>query len=289
MPEILLIPPTAEPVSLAEAKQHLRVTDTAQDTLISMMISAARRYAEMETRRQFIHARFKLVLDKFPVCGEAMPWPFARVTNVPGFAIKLPRSTAVDVVSVNYLDMASVPQVMDPNDYVSNLAAEPGLVSPGFGKIWPIPIPQMGAVSVTYDAGYASPMKVTTANARPFTVIGPVAWNPGDIVRFYNSGGALPAPLQPLTNYVIDTADSSGYTLKDMTGSPITFTDGGSGSNFIGEVPEGIRNWILIRVGSMYENREEVAVLNRGKVEELPFIDGLLDPYRVRADSFDSY
>jgi hypothetical protein len=46
-------------------------------------------------------------------------------------------------------------------------------------------------------------------------------------------------------------------------------------------VPEGLRNWILLRTGSLYENREEVAILNRGKVEELPFVDGLLDPYRV--------
>lgn len=46
-------------------------------------------------------------------------------------------------------------------------------------------------------------------------------------------------------------------------------------------VPAGIRQWILMRLGTLYENREEVAILARGKVEQLPYIDELLAPYRV--------
>lgn len=46
------------------------------------------------------------------------------------------------------------------------------------------------------------------------------------------------------------------------------------------QVPAGIRHWLLMRVGTAFENREEVAILNRGKVEALPFVDGLLDPYK---------
>jgi uncharacterized phiE125 gp8 family phage protein len=48
-----------------------------------------------------------------------------------------------------------------------------------------------------------------------------------------------------------------------------------------GDVPFGIRRWILIRVSTIFNNREEVAVMNRGKVEILPYIDGLLDPWKV--------
>ena len=46
-------------------------------------------------------------------------------------------------------------------------------------------------------------------------------------------------------------------------------------------VPEGIKSWIKLRVGSLYAHREEVAVVSRGRVELLPFIDGLLDSYKV--------
>jgi len=78
-------------------------------------------------------------------------------------------------------------------------------LTPVCGKIWPISLPQIGAVSVIFDAGY------------------------GDAAS----------------------------------------------------VPEGIKSWIKLRVGSLYAHREEVALLASGKIEPLAFIDGLLDPYKV--------
>ena len=279
MPEKLVQAPLGEPVSLAEAKQHLRVTDTSQDTLISMLISAARIACETKTRQQLLHARWKLVLDRFPMAGIGTPLPFANDVNVPGYAAFLPHAPFVDIVSVNYLDMNGSPQVCDPEIYVVNDTLTPAIVAVAFGQIWPIPLPQIGAVSFTYDAGYASPIAFQVPNT--FTVNGPVTWKVGDTIQFSNSGGNLPAALAPHTNYLVSAVSGNVYTFTNADGSSVTLADTGTGSNFIGNVPEGLRHWILLRVGSMYENREEVAILNRGKVEELPFVDGLLDPYRV--------
>jgi hypothetical protein len=36
-----------------------------------------------------------------------------------------------------------------------------------------------------------------------------------------------------------------------------------------------------MRIGALYENREETAVGARIVVAELPFVDRLLDPYRI--------
>lgn len=47
------------------------------------------------------------------------------------------------------------------------------------------------------------------------------------------------------------------------------------------DVPEGIRQWLLIRVAGLYENREEVAA-QRYTVQPVAFIDRLLDPYVVQ-------
>lgn len=47
------------------------------------------------------------------------------------------------------------------------------------------------------------------------------------------------------------------------------------------DVPEGLKHWIAMRVSTMYEMREEVAVMSRGTVQELPYVDSLLDPYLV--------
>lgn len=286
MPEILLQRPVGEPIDLAEAKLHLRVTDAAQDPIIASILTAARAAAETITRQQLLHARYQLVLDRFPMAGVGTPLPFAHVVNYPGFAIVLPHCPVVDVVSIDYLDMDGTRHTMDPADYVVNAALMPAIITPGFGKIWPIPLPQIGAVTVTYDAGYMSMCAVS--GVLPGTQIwirGPVTWKPGDIVRFYNSGGKLPTPLQANVPYVVATASASAYTLLDAAGQAVTLSDAGSGTSYLyggpEPVPEGIRNWILIRTGSLYENREEVAILNRGKVEELPFINGLLDPYRM--------
>ena len=64
-------------------------------------------------------------------------------------------------------------------------------------------------------------------------------------------------------------------------GNAITFTTAGTGRNFIGEVPAPIKSWMLLRIGSLFESREETAPSARTTIEYLPFVDGLLYQYRV--------
>lgn len=45
-----------------------------------------------------------------------------------------------------------------------------------------------------------------------------------------------------------------------------------------GAVPEPIRAWILIRVAQLFEHREQV--ITGTIIQPVPFVDGLLDPYR---------
>lgn len=188
MPLQLVTPPAEEPVSLIEAKLHLRVDFDEDDTLIASLISAARQAAETLTGRQFVNARWKLVLDGFPPC-----------------AIALAKCPVQSVVAINYLDINSSLQTMPASTYTVDTACEPARITPVFGQVWPPSLPQIGAVSVTFDAGY----------------------------------GAAP------------------------------------------DVPEGIKSWIKLRLGSLYTHREEMAVLSRGRIDPLPFVQGLLDPYRV--------
>ena len=204
MPIQLVTPPTEEPVSLLEAKLHLRVDVDEDDMLIASLITAARQAAETLTGRQLTTARWKQVLDCFPG-PSLMGVPAGQTFTLPGHAILLAKAPVQSVVSINYLDMASVNQTMPALTYTVDAACEPARITPVFGQIWPICLPQIGAVSVTFDAGYG------TAS----------------------------------------------------------------------QVPEGIKSWIKLRLGSLYAHREEVAALSRGRIESLPFIDGLLDPYKV--------
>lgn len=262
MAEICLIPPAGECIHVDEARFDRRIDDRADDAKIRSLIVAARQAAESRTRQQLLHARWKLILDGFP-CRP----------------IQLPHSPLVVLESIRYLDMSSTWQTATLSDYVIS-PMTPARVSPVFGKIWPIPIPQAASVELIYTAGYASP--ITTGGAlapNQFRVTGPVSWAVGDRVQFYNSGGVLPAPLDVDQSYLIASVASGVYTLTDAAGAAVTFTQPGTGRNFIGVVPDGIRSWMLLRVGSLMENREEVAIMQKGGVKELPYIDGLLAPF----------
>lgn len=203
MPLQLVTPPAEEPVSLVEAKLHLRVDSVEDDSLISALIEAARQAAETITGRQFVTARWKLVLDGFPG-PDGMGVPTGRSFSLPGHALLLPKCPVQSVVSIDYLDLGGVLQTMPSTDYTADLACEPARITPVFGQLWPLALPQIGAVGVTFDAGF-----------------GPAA-----------------------------------------------------------SVPAGIKSWIKLRVGSLYAYREEVAA-GQGSISMLPFVDGLLDPYRV--------
>lgn len=205
MPLVQTSAPAIEPVSLSDAKLHLRVIDTAEDTLITLMIAAARRYAEAYTGRSFISQGWRLVLDSFPG-PSLMGVPFGRPYGLPPHAILLERGPVTALTSIQYTAMDGTTQTMSASDYVADLTGPVARVTPVFGKIWPIPLPQIGAVQVNFSAGY---------------------------------------------------------------GAAAT------------DVPEGIRHWILMRVGTLYENREQVAAMGRGRIDPLPFVDGLLDPYRA--------
>ena len=204
MPMQLITPPAGEPISLAEAKLHLRVDFDDDDSLIQVLISAARQAAETLTNRQLVTARWRMVLDSFPG-PSLMGVPAGQTFTIPGHAVLLSKSPVISVVEIRYLDMAGVWQVMPAANYTVDCACEPARITPVFGQIWPIALPQIGAVSVIFDAGY---------------------------------GDAL-------------------------------------------AVPEGIKTWIKLRLGSLYVHREEVASMTRGRIDPLPFIDGLLDPYKV--------
>ena len=83
--------PLIEPVSLAEAKSHLRVDqDFAEDDLyIQSLVSAARHYVESVSDRTLIRSQWQIKLDQFPSWDIELPRPpiaadSVVVTFVPG-------------------------------------------------------------------------------------------------------------------------------------------------------------------------------------------------------------
>ncbi|WP_298218904.1 phage head-tail connector protein [Halothiobacillus sp.] len=284
MPLQLVRDAAVEPLSIRDAKLHLRVDIPDDDVLIGALIAAARRFAENLTQRALIYQAWRLVIDSFP--GPTLigvPW--GKTFTLPKHAIILEKSAVRRVTAINYLDMSGTPQVVPPGDYTVDYTSEPCRITPVFGHIWPIPLPQIGAIEVNFTAGYAVPV---TLSGNMMTV--PADWQPysvGDGVRFSLADaiqGVLPAPLAVGTDYFIQSVVAPGiYTLSSVPGGgAITLTNAGSGTALLGGVPEGITSWMKLRVGTLYQHREEYFTSEKsGKVLPLPFVDRLLDPYRV--------
>ena len=66
MANVLITPPAIEPLSLIEARAHLRLDTTDEDDLVTALIAAARHVVERETRRALITQTWRVILDAWP-------------------------------------------------------------------------------------------------------------------------------------------------------------------------------------------------------------------------------
>lgn len=130
------VAPTSEPVTTAEAKSHLRVDISDDDTLIGSLVTAAREYCEIYTGRSFAVRTYR--------------------ADMAGFAddIWLPFGPVINIESVKYYDTASpsVQQTWAATNYhlfYNTLERQSGVSFPSVGT-------RPDAVQITYRAGYVT-------------------------------------------------------------------------------------------------------------------------------------
>lgn len=84
MPSILLAGPAVEPITLAEAKQFLRVEHDDDDDIIPALIVGSRIHVETQTRRALITQSWRLTRDVWPAAGciELLPVPLKTLDAV---------------------------------------------------------------------------------------------------------------------------------------------------------------------------------------------------------------
>lgn len=136
------VAPTIEPITTAEAKMHLRVDSSAEDTLIDALITTAREMAESHTGRQFITATYELKIDDFPDEGGD---------------IYIPRTPLITLTSIEYVDTSGTTQTLSTTiyDVLSDDTQACVVLKPS--KAWPITQSmKRHAVTVTFNAGYGA-------------------------------------------------------------------------------------------------------------------------------------
>ncbi len=128
---------TTEPVSVEDAKTHLRVDSDVDTAYIGTLVSSTRRWAERFTRRAFNTQTWTVTFDRFPTGDILLPFPPLQ-----------------SVSSITYVDNNGDTQTWSDSEYGVNTASLPGRVQLGYSESYPDTRSQPNAVTVTLVAGY---------------------------------------------------------------------------------------------------------------------------------------
>lgn len=184
--------PEEEPLTLTEARQHLRPTNTEEDALILSLVSAARDHAETFTHRRFITQTWDWVMDAFPCTdrsqyrnARALELPCAPLQSVssikyiePGFPYTITAQGIVAPVDADgsngdvywnvvtddiYVKAAGtwgaavrqLHQTLSPRLYQVDVKTDPGRIAPAYGQVWPqTRCETLNAVTIRFVCGY---------------------------------------------------------------------------------------------------------------------------------------
>lgn len=149
--------PADTPVSVAEAKNHMRYQETDADPAIDLMIKATTTFVEQFLNRQLITATYTL---KFDVLHDPIVLPFPPLINVEDDAIA-------------YTDTSGSSQTVTASLFEIDNQTEPGLVLLSFNQSWPTDVrTQHNGITITYTAGYGTEQSSVPANIRHAILMG---------------------------------------------------------------------------------------------------------------------
>lgn len=134
-----VLEPASEPLTLAEAKTHLRVDTSDDDEYVNALIVAARNHVESITRRALITQTWDLYIDDFP--GVDNP-------------IELPKAPLQSVTSIIYVDENGDEQTLNASSYIVSTVGVPGRITPEYELDWPVTREIVDAVRIRFVAGY---------------------------------------------------------------------------------------------------------------------------------------
>jgi len=142
--------PTIEPVTLADAKQHMRVDTDDDNDYILALISAARRYAEEYLDRALITQQLRMRVDTFPYEFELPRPPMATAGTFTATAI----TYALDPGSASTATPTTT--TLSASSYRVDRDDTPGRIRTVYNGTWPSHLTDPNAVTVTWWAGYGA-------------------------------------------------------------------------------------------------------------------------------------
>lgn len=148
--------PTSEPVTIADVKLSLRITDSTDDAMLTRMVRAAREAVEGYLNRSIITQTRKLTLDAFPNVASPISGSDddAPSRSLGMGAINLPMGPVQSISSLKYYDESNTLQTIAGSLYTADAAGARLLLNSG--QSWPTSPRSTAAVEVTYICGYGA-------------------------------------------------------------------------------------------------------------------------------------
>ena len=140
MPLVLTAGPAVEPVTLAEAKAHLRVDTSADDTLIASLIVTSRLNVEAAVGLALITQSWSYFLDAW-----------SR-----GPALRLPLRPVQSIAAVRLYDDSGVVTTLGPDTYLLDGAGSPARLVRKGALAWLKPGRVANGIEVAFTAGYGN-------------------------------------------------------------------------------------------------------------------------------------
>lgn len=167
-----------EPLTSAEAKTQLRITNTLEDSLIVAQIKSVRLLFEKLTRRSIVAKHLKLTYDTIPGAGSmgGLPWwdgvvqtawMGSRGRQIP---IPLPPLVSPETTEIATYDLVNIRSVYSTDNYFIDSTDEEqqARICLNYGAIWPPNLRPSNSFEVLYRAGY--PDDVTSPSSPVSTV-----------------------------------------------------------------------------------------------------------------------
>ncbi|WP_336065860.1 head-tail connector protein [Nitratireductor rhodophyticola] len=129
------VDPLVEPVTLAEAKAHLRIGHLSEDALIEGLIRAARQEVEKTTGQALIDQSWRLTLDDWPQ----------------GDVLYLNRTPVRELLSVTVFDADGAASTVDPAACQLDAHAQPARLAIASR---PLPGRRLNGIEIDFRAGY---------------------------------------------------------------------------------------------------------------------------------------
>lgn len=166
----------AYPVTLTEAKAHLRVGFSTDDDLISALIGEAVAYIERELDIQMMPATWKQRFERweleregwgFPALNPTRAFPAhmvdmnAQASRYRSWRLPLGLRPVSSVTSLRYYDTNDTLTTVSSNDYYQLLSANPPTLTPGVrGWSWNVSAYHPAPVECVFVAGWADAASV---------------------------------------------------------------------------------------------------------------------------------